>query len=376
MGEPGVAAPVAFWPKDGAEITDVRVVGEHAADARVRVDECTNAPVVAGEACTVYVRFTPSTVGVRRATLRATDAAGRTTDVPLEIFAHGGDTSYQVTSTLHATKEGLRPIMPPGTFTYDTKANYDVGGDPLHLQINFLANLNNAWTMHFLPPPGETLKVGHYADAHWYRDHGDGPGMSVTIGIGCQHLTGEFTVHDLERTAGIVTRMKLSFEIFCPEFTGSLRGTFAWRAGDTTPLAPWMVSSAPTPTVTATAAPTATPSAAATATPTPFGTAAPSPTPSAPGPSPRAAVQAKMKPCLAQAGALARTSPTRRRAVATRFAKRLQACRREVAALPSSSARSAALSTLRRHASAARTLRAKGASVKAVRRARTVLRTG
>ncbi|MDA0181723.1 hypothetical protein OJ997_15570 [Solirubrobacter phytolaccae] len=491
VGEPGVAAPVAFWPKDGAKITDVRVVGEHAADARVRVDHCTDAPVVAGEACSVWVRFTPSAAGVRRATLRATDAAGRTTDVPLEIFARGGDTSYTVTSTMRPEREGLSPILPPMTLNYDTKADYGIGGDASRLRIIFLANLNNMWTMNFLAPPGETLQVGRYTDARWYSDRGDRPGMSVSIGVDCQHLTGEFTVHELERVNRIVTKAKVSFEIFCPEFTGSLRGTLAWRAGDATPVAPWMVATGgpvvtPTPTVTATptatatatatatptvtatatatttptatatatavptstatatpvstatATPVATTTPAATATPTstatttpvptttatpyatpgatttpvatttfappgesvtpvptatpeptaiptttpdpaatPFGTFAPAPF-AAPSPSElRAAVKAAMKPCVTRARSLARSaSPARRRAAAARLTKAVKTCRAEVVALPDSSARTAALATLKRHANAARTLRAKRAGAAAVRRAQKALRSG
>jgi hypothetical protein len=169
LGEAGVAAPVAFWPKDNSPITDVRVVGEHAADARVRADDCTGAPVVRGEACLVYVRFTPSAAGVRRATLRATDAAGRTSDVPLEIFAWGGDTSYTAVSSLRPTQAGSQPIIPPGTYTYDAKSDFTVGGDPSRLSITVWGALSgNYWRLQFSPPAGETLKVGRYADAVYY----------------------------------------------------------------------------------------------------------------------------------------------------------------------------------------------------------------
>jgi hypothetical protein len=85
-------------------------------------------------------------------------------------------------------------------------------------------------------------------------------------------------------------------------------------------------------------------------------------------------VQAKLKPCLTQATILARAAPSNRRAAATRFAKRLETCRREVSALPKSAARSAALTTLRRYASATHTLRSKRASANDLRHARTVLR--
>ena len=85
-------------------------------------------------------------------------------------------------------------------------------------------------------------------------------------------------------------------------------------------------------------------------------------------------MQAKLKPCVVQAAILARAAPSHTRAAATRFAKRLETCRREVSALPKSAARSAALTTLRRYASATQTLRSKRASAKDVRHARMVLR--
>ena len=282
LGEPGVAAPVSFWPVGGAEISDVRVIGD---EAQVRIDDCTDAPVVAGEACRVWVRFTPRAAGVRRATLRATDAAGRTTDVPLEIFAHGGETGYRVTSTLRARESGSVPIMFPGTEVLDTTSDFVLKGDPAHLWVN-LTNARNGygWTLHFAPPRGETLQVGRrYTNATYYSSPSDQPGLAVNTSRACPQLAGEFTVHELERVGGVVTRAKVSYRLTCePYFTGSLEGVLSWRAGDATPLAPWMVASdGPVPTPTPTVSPTATPSATATATASPTPTATASPTPAA-----------------------------------------------------------------------------------------------
>ena len=286
LGEPGVASPVTFWPKDGAMITDVRLLGDSAADAQIRVDQCTGAPVVAGEACSVYVRFTPSAAGVRRATLRATDAAGRSTEVPLEIFARGGDTSYQVTSTMRATQEGLSPVMPPGTLTYDTKADYRVTSDDSRLHISFVANLNNLWTMDFAPPKGQALQVGRYAGARYYSDRGDSAGLNVRIGVECQHLAGEFTVLELVRESGVIDAREGVLRVLVPGVhRDPERDRRLARRGHDTACAVDGVERRepdPTPTPTVSPAPSATPTASPTATPTP------SPTPLPPRRRPRA----------------------------------------------------------------------------------------
>jgi hypothetical protein len=350
---------------------------------------------VAGESCAVSVRFTPSAAGVRRATLRATDAAGRITDVPLEIFAWGGDTSYTAVSSLRPTEEGSVAIIPPGTYTYDAKSDFTVGGDPSELSMTIWGALSgNYWDLHFIPPAGETLKVGRYPGATYYRGPRDAaqPGFGVSAARTSQHVTGEFTVHELERVAGIVTRVKVSYELFSEGFTGSLRGTFSWHAGDTTPLAPWMVPGgagpAPTPTPTPTPSPTATP----TATPTPAASPNRSPSSDAnasrsPGtgsttpaavpfvPDPTSAVRAALAPCLKTARALARTPARHRRTAASGYAAKIQACRAAVAKLPASHARTDALTTLRRHATAVRTLRANAPKSAAVRKARRALKT-
>ena len=135
----------------------------------------------------MWVRFTPRAAGVRRATLRATDAAGGIIDVPLEIFAHGGETCYRVTSTLRAREFGSVPIMLPGTEVLDTTSDFVLKGDPAHLLGRYLTNARNgdAWTLHFVPPTGETLQVGRrYTNAtYYYLAERTSPGSASTRAV-------------------------------------------------------------------------------------------------------------------------------------------------------------------------------------------------
>jgi hemolysin type calcium-binding protein len=62
-------------------------------------------------------------------------------------------------------------------------------------------------------------------------------------GRGCNELSGTFTVTDARfEPDGRMRSYGIDFEQHCEHMTPALRGTFEFRAGDTTPLPPWMVT--------------------------------------------------------------------------------------------------------------------------------------
>ena len=276
LGEGGHTLPVSVWAK--AQVTDVRVVGANVDEVAIRHDDCTGVAVERGRPCDVWLRFTPRAAGLRTAMVRVTDAAGRTTDVALESFAHGGTTRYlMISEPGEFVGRGL-------TWDYGPTSDLEIGAtlDRKRIAISIIgAFTGDMWRVELAPPPGGTLGVGHYPDARYYRDAGQHPGLGVSgAARGCSDVTGEFTIHQLEFVGREITRARVSFVMHCQGATPALRGTFSWHADDTTPLAPWMIPTTPggpTPTPTPTATPTPTPTPTPTATPSPTPTATPTP---------------------------------------------------------------------------------------------------
>jgi hypothetical protein len=221
IGGTPLAMPVAVWARDGAPVTGVSVTGENAADVVVRQDECTGAPVVRGEPCWVWVRFDPQAPGTRRAALHVIDEAGHATDVPLEVFAYGGDSSYRMVSEPGEwVGRGL-------TWEYGPTSYLIPRGTRQELHLTVLGALAvDQWELYFMPPAGGTLDVGTYDGAVYYLDASDGPGMDVSgTGRGCRHISGSFTIHELAFVGPEITHLRVSFEM-------RLRGDRAGPARD------------------------------------------------------------------------------------------------------------------------------------------------
>src|SRR5262249_4945036 len=59
-------------------------------------------------------------------------------------------------------------------------------------------------------------------------------------GRNCERVSGQFTVDELNRVYEDVRSFAITFEQHCNGNSAALRGTWRYRAGDTTPPAPWM----------------------------------------------------------------------------------------------------------------------------------------
>ena len=256
LGAGGHTVPVVV--NAGATITDVRIEGEARADFSVREDKCTGL----ASPCEVWVRFVPRAPGTRVADLQVKDASGASSNVPLQGFSYGGTTGL----TMHSE---------PGDFIGQGKSwSYGPGpGFSVHGSGSFMdASINDAngdwWELEFRPPAGGTLAPGTYTGATRQVPGDGGAGLSVRgEGRGCNRLSGNFTVHELVLNGSDVRSLSISFEQHCEQGTPALRGTLNYRAGDQTPLAPWMVAST-TPWPEPTPTPTSTPTAPRTTTPT------------------------------------------------------------------------------------------------------------
>ena len=245
----GLSVPVRVW---SSSVTDVRVVGDDAADFVIDRNGCSGSTA---SSCDVMVHAAPAAAGVRRAWLRVTGAGGSTTDVPLEAYARGGESSLIMDSD-------------PGEFVgdgqkwfYGPDANFQLGGTPERLTADVSAwDVDREWHLEFQPGNGDILRPG-VTTTILTNNPSPGPRMDIYgHGRGCAAMNGTFTVHEIEFDHGDVSRASVSFDFNCLWDEPRMRGTLSLHAGDTTPPAPWMVASgeptepAPPPPIPATMA--------------------------------------------------------------------------------------------------------------------------
>jgi hypothetical protein len=108
----------------------------------------------------------------------------------------------------------------------------------------------SVWSGYFAAPPGSVLRPGHFSPA------GTGAPQIAELNVsgdgrGCG-IRGEFTLEELTMDGDAIGSFGASFEFSCPPASEKVRGTLRWRAGNTSPKAPWMVRSAsPVPLPTA-----------------------------------------------------------------------------------------------------------------------------
>jgi len=231
LGGGGQAVPVIVG--GGNPITSVSLTGNNPKDFVVRIDNCSGKPAP----CEVWVRFVPTAAGTRSARLHLTNAAGGAFDVLLHGFAYGGTTNVVMTSD-------------PGDYigggitrSYGPDSSIAVGGSRTFIGAGVDGVNGDYWTFDFAPPAGDVLAPGTYSGATRYPFNGQGAGLSVYgNGSGCNELNGSFTVNELEFAGADVRSASISFEQHCEHAVAALRGTVNFRAGDRTPLAPWMAA--------------------------------------------------------------------------------------------------------------------------------------
>ncbi len=240
-GRPSTVVPVTLVAFDApVTITAPSIVGGDASSFLIRSEDCSGQTLAPGQSCQVWVRFVPTAGGTRLSTLRIAGPGGAQRDVPLQGFAFGGSTRVSMTSDPGDYIGQGRP------WSYTpADALIAAGGSRQYAGFGVDGADGSWWYADFAPGRGDILAPGTYLNATRYPFNGDGPGLSVSgNGRGCNTLTGQFTVNSANWWPdGRLRGISITFEQHCEGATPALRGTFEFRAGDTTPLAPWMIGS-------------------------------------------------------------------------------------------------------------------------------------
>ena len=249
-GGVGEATPVAVYARSATTVSSVDVTGNFP----IAEDDCSGHALAAGDSCQVWVRFTPIGAGTYDGSLVAHLRDGAVT-VPLQGFSYGGASGV----TLHG--DPGEPLTHGGDLGYSpANANIWVDGSD---DVRF-----EAWgadgaivTGDLAAPPGQALTPGAYSAAVRTSTPGrSGPGFDIAVdGSGCNTDDGSFAVTELARRAdGGIARVRAEFTQHCDHEAPALHGVVAWRAGNTTPPAPWMTPTTTAAPPTTTAAPPAT----------------------------------------------------------------------------------------------------------------------
>jgi IPT/TIG domain-containing protein len=244
VGAPNTAVPVTVVAAASTTIGAVSLVGPNAGDFAIRANECSGLTVSPGDACQVWLRFVAGAPGVRQATLRVADSTGGTYDVTLQGFAYGGTTAVTMTS------DSGDYIGQGQTWSYSLAKGDRIGMGGGRSYAGFGVDGANGdwWSADFVPAAGDILVSGStYPNATRYPFNGSGPGLDVSgMGRGCNTLTGSFTVNSATFAPdGTLKTASISFVQHCEGAPPALHGTFAFRAGDNTPPAPWMIPTTP-----------------------------------------------------------------------------------------------------------------------------------
>jgi hypothetical protein len=114
----------------------------------------------------------------------------------------------------------------------------DVSGTAETVTVLFDGGQTN-WRLVFDAPDGSNLEPGTYSGAtrHPFNSPED-PGLSVSgSGRGCNTLTGEFTVNQVEWEQGALVRLSADFTQYCGTSTAALRGRININASSLRPTA-------------------------------------------------------------------------------------------------------------------------------------------
>lgn len=236
-GRPRTDIPVAIVASRATSVTGASVDGP---DASSFAATNTCGALAAGQRCTVLASFRPTGPGARQARLTVSFADGSATAVPLQGFTYGGDTR------LTFSGEPGEYLSGGTAWSYgparDGLSAADAGEGGIKFSVDGADDAN--WFIDAYPPAGQRLALGRYTGAGSSGFGGQSwPVLKMSgDGRGCAS-TGEFTVTSLTREFdGRLRSVGIDFQLRCQDNPKLLRGTLAWRAGDSTSLAPWMGS--------------------------------------------------------------------------------------------------------------------------------------
>jgi Tol biopolymer transport system component len=118
VGATSTVVPVTVIADAGPlSIASVSLTGPNPDDFGIRADECQGTTLAAGDACQVWVRFTPGTAGTRIAMLHVVDTQAHASDVVLEGY-DGGQASWTI------------PTAPPLTTANPTINSFSPSAGP------------------------------------------------------------------------------------------------------------------------------------------------------------------------------------------------------------------------------------------------------
>lgn len=236
-GRPAPTIPVTVFADSAAMLSSASIVGPDAGAFDVVDDGCAGVSLAAGGHCTVSLGFDRSRPGTRQATLRLPSSAGGI-EIPLEAFAFGGTTKLE----MHSEPGDFVGQGDDWLYTLPT-ARIGAGRYLDEMRGGASVPLSDWWDVTLAPAPGGSLAPGTYDGAARADYRGSSPGLEVAgNGRGCNTISGRFTVTDATFDLdGQPRTFGSTFEQHCEGAAPALRGEFDFRAGDRTPLPPWML---------------------------------------------------------------------------------------------------------------------------------------
>jgi hypothetical protein len=220
---------------------DNATISAGAADFEVTDNPC--GTIAAGAACTLHVRFSPSSPGEKTGVLRLDDTTSSGHHfVQLAGRAFAVHTSWQMNSDpSDYVGDGHSWSITPANSVLMAR------GTEMHVQLSASATGMGSWYADFSSDAGHALLPGSTFHAREFPFNDSDPGMSVQgDGRGCDGIDGTFTVQQAAYDSdGHVTAFAVTFEQHCENAAAALFGSIAWRAPNAAAPVPTGNTSAP-----------------------------------------------------------------------------------------------------------------------------------
>jgi hypothetical protein len=212
------------------------ISGPSASEFELRNDDCAGQTLAPGASCRVFVGWIPGQAGDKTATLLVPEVGGSTHELAMGGHVYSGRTRMTMISDEGDYIGGGKNWSHT---TFD--ATFGAFGNDELVQAGSSSGYWESVGFLFAAPNGQVLTPGRTYHASRYPFNGAGAGMDISsTGKGCNTLTGNFTIHQLQFNAfDEVERMSASFEQHCEGGPAALRGTFDYRATTPEPE-PWL----------------------------------------------------------------------------------------------------------------------------------------